>query len=288
MVSIGLSTYCLAEAIKSGDMTVLEVIQWIAENGGEHVEITPIGYSLEHNDALVDAIVQKANEVNLPIAGYAITANFIQESKDDYEAEIARVKHHVDIAHRLGVKLIRHDVASRALQECSIVQFEADMDIMVQACRVIADYAAQYSIITSVENHGFYIQASDRVQRIIHAVDRPNFQTTLDIGNFMCVDEDPVVAVKKNISYASTVHLKDFYVRPSYQHPGEGWFQSRGGNFLRGAIFGQGDIDVREIIRIIKRSGYSGYISIEFEGMEDCRKGSRIALDNVKRLWNEV
>lgn len=286
-MNIGLSTYCLAESIKSGEMSVLDVIQWIAENGGDSVEITPIGYSLEDNDDLIDAIIKKANEVDLPISGYAITANFIKDSKEEYEAEIERVKHNVDIAHRLGVKYMRHDVASRAIQECTIAQFEADLGIMVQACRVIADYAAQYSIITSVENHGFYIQASDRVQRIIHAVDRPNFRTTLDIGNFMCVDEDPVSAVKKNISYASVVHLKDFYVRPSYQNPGEGWFQTSGGNFLRGAIIGQGDIDIREVIKIIKQSGYSGYVSIEFEGMEECRKGSRIALENAKRLWSE-
>jgi inosose dehydratase len=57
---------------------------------------------------------------------------------------------------------------------------------------------------------------------------------------------------------------------------------------LRGAIVGQGDIDMPEVIRIIKNSGYDGYISVEFEGMEDCRIGSRIGIDNAKRLWAEA
>jgi sugar phosphate isomerase/epimerase len=104
----------------------------------------------------------------------------------------------------------------------------------------------------------------------------------------MCVDEDSVAAVKKNLPYASIVHLKDFYLRPAYKNPGEGWFQSLSGNYLRGAIVGQGDIDMPEVIRLVKASGYDGYISIEFEGMEDCRKGSRIGIENAKRLWAEA
>jgi inosose dehydratase len=162
------------------------------------------------------------------------------------------------------------------------------LEKLATACAAIADYAAHYGITTSVENHGFYIQNSDRVQRLIHAVNRPNFKTTLDVGNFLCVDEDPVAAVKRNLPYASIVHLKDFNTRPSYRNPGEGWMQTLSGNYIRGAIVGQGDIDMWEIIRFIKNSGYDGYISIEFEGMEDCKTGARIGMDNALRIWNEV
>ncbi|MNN92610.1 hypothetical protein D3C81_2109190 [compost metagenome] len=61
-----------------------------------------------------------------------------------------------------------------------------------------------------------------------------------------------------------------------------------GGNYLRGAIAGHGDLPLWDILRLIKNSGYDGYLSIEFEGMEDCRTGTRIALDNVRRIWNEA
>ncbi len=178
--------------------------------------------------------------------------------------------------------------ATMSRPETSIRQFEADLPRLVEACRRIADYAAQFDIVTSVENHGFYLQASDRVLRLVHEVDRANFKTTLDIGNFLCVDEDPVSAVSNNIPFASMVHLKDFYRRPSYRNPGEGWFKSTHGNFLRGAIVGQGDIDMPEVVRVLKASGYDGYLSVEFEGMEDPRTGSRIAMDNVRRLWQEA
>lgn len=126
------------------------------------------------------------------------------------------------------------------------------------------------------------------MQTLVQAVDRPNFRTTLDVGNFMCADEDPVAAVKNNIPYASMVHIKDFYLRPAALNPGDGWFRTASGNFLRGAIAGHGDINLRESIRIIKESGFDGYFSIEFEGMEDSCQGTKIGLENVKRFWNEV
>ena len=60
----------------------------------------------------------------------------------------------------------------------------------------------------------------------------------------VCVDEDPIRAVKNNISIASMVHVKDFYIRPADCNPGEGWFPSAAGRYLRGAIAGQGDLDI--------------------------------------------
>jgi len=77
-------------------------------------------------------------------------------------------------------------------------------------------------------------------------------------------------------------------VRPFYESPGEGeWFITVNDNFIRGAIVGHGDLNIRQIIKLIKESGYDGYATIEFEGMEDCRVGSKIGMDNVKRLWEE-
>ncbi|EKN65228.1 xylose isomerase [Neobacillus bataviensis LMG 21833] len=284
-MKLGISSYSLQGAINSKRMTILDVVQWVADQGGEHIEIVPIGFDLAGDTQLADAVRQKAEEAGIEISNYAIGANFLT---DDYENEIERVKKEVDIAHRLGVKLMRHDVAWKAPNEISIRDFEQDLPRMAEACRQIADYAAQFGIVTSVENHGYYVQASDRVQRLIHAVDKENFKTTLDTGNFLCVDEDPVAAVKKNISYASMVHVKDFYRRTSPLGLGEGWFPSSSGNYLRGAITGHGDINLPEVLKVVKQSGYDGYISIEFEGMEDCERAAKISLDNVRQIWEAL
>ncbi|MWC27903.1 sugar phosphate isomerase/epimerase family protein [Paenibacillus sp. MMS18-CY102] len=285
-MKLGISTYCFWQAMQRGEIDVLQAISHIAEMGGEHVEIVPLGFDLHGNPELVEAIKAHAAEVGLAISNYAISANFAGLDDQAFEQEIERVKQHVDIASALGVQFMRHDVANAS--DRSIGKFMKDLPKLADACRRIADYAAPLGITTSVENHGYYVQASDRVQLLVQEVDRANFRTTLDIGNFVCVDENPLLAVRNNLPYASVVHVKDFYIRPAENDPGEGWFRSSGGAYLRGAIVGHGDLDIRSALRSVHESGYDGYLAIEFEGMEPCVSATKLALNNTRRIWEQL
>ncbi|WP_130858712.1 sugar phosphate isomerase/epimerase family protein [Gracilibacillus phocaeensis] len=288
-MKLGMSSYSLAQAIHSGEMTILDVMEWTKELGGEHIEIVPIGYSLTENPQLIKAITAKAKELDLAISNYAIGADFLSGDETAFQQEIERVKKEVDIANQLGVKRMRHDVSFKPPQEGTIEQFDQDLPTIVKACQLIADYAKQYDIVTSIENHGFYLQASDRINLIIAKVNRPNFGHTLDTGNFVCVDEDPAVAVPKCLGNTTMLHAKDFYVRSATApNPGEGWFGSAGGNYLRGAITGHGDLPLAQILKQVKDHGYDGYISIEFEGMEECKQASAISFKNIKQLWDSI
>lgn len=290
-IKVGLSSYSLVTALKDGRITILEAIDWVAENGGTHMELVPYGYTVVDNDELAFQIKEKATAAGIELSAYCMPADFVQETEADFQAEVERIKQHIDVVAKMGIKLLRHDVTAFTLpkEDMSIHYFEKHFDQLVLGSQLIADYADQYGMTTTIENHGFNVQSSDRVQRVLHAVDRHNFKTTLDIGNFLCADEDPLVGIRKNLPYAATVHFKDFYVRPYYENPGEGhWFRTVNDNYLRGAIVGHGELPIREIIRLLKVSGYDGHIVVEFEGMEDCFVGSRIGMNNVKRLWDEV
>lgn len=96
---LGLSSYSMSRAITNGDKSIADVIHWIAAQGGEHVEIVPIGFDLMRTPELIPQIRTVAQEAGIAISNYAIGANFIQESEAQVEEEIAKVKEHVDIAH---------------------------------------------------------------------------------------------------------------------------------------------------------------------------------------------
>ncbi len=287
-MKLGISSYSLHQAVKSGELSFIDVIHWVKEAGAEHIEIVPLGFDLLGDEKLVDEIRSSAKSVGIELSNYAIGANFLKPDDSSMKEEIDRVKQHVDVAAALGVRLMRHDVASRPIGEATIEHFYHDLPALVDACREVSEYAAKFGIVTSVENHGFHLQASDRVKLLVSLVGRENFRTTLDVGNFLCVDEDPVSAVKNNIGIASMVHVKDFYLRPEHLDPGEGWFRTNSGQFLRGAIAGQGDMDLRQILKIIKQSGYDGFLSLEFEGLEECRFGTAAGFNQMKRLWEEA
>ncbi len=270
-------------------MNVLDVLQWVADNGGQHVELVPYEFTVVDNYELATQIKDKAAELGLELSAYSLPANFIQDTEEAFLEEVERLKKHVDVVHHMGIHIMRHDVTLFTLpkEQTSIHYYNEHFEEMVRGCQLIADYAKQFNITTTIENHGFNVQTSDRVQQLIHAVNRDNFKTTLDIGNFLCIDEEPLIGVMKNVPYAATVHFKDFYIRPYYENPGEGeWFRTVHNNYIRGAIVGHGDINIREIIKLVKGSGYDGYLTIEFEDGR-LQVGSKIGMDNVRRLWDE-
>ena len=140
---------------------------------------------------------------------------------------------------------------------------------------------------TMTENHGYFSQDCARVEKLINTVAHPNFGALVDVGNFMCADEDPVKSVGIMAPYAKHVHAKDFHWKSGMDvNPGEGWFRTRAMNYIRGAIIGQGEAKVYQSIQILKSKGYDGYVTVEFEGMEDNLKGIRIGRDNLARFIN--
>ena len=282
MIRIGFTSYSFAQALKNGEMDIVAVIRFAAELGAQHMEISP-GSMIEMNPENISKIVAAAKEVQIPLSSYTIGANFIQPDAAALAKEIERVKKEVEIAAALGVTRMRHDCGWRPQNECSYENFNRDMEIFADACGQIADKAKPYGIVTSVENHGFYVQGSERVQRVILAVGRDNFRTTLDVGNFLCVDEDPECAVLNNIGYASMIHFKDFHIRRSVTDPA-GFIKTLHGRYLRGAVTGDGDVDLPAICKIIKNSNYDGYLSIEYEGREECKFACTRSIKNVKEL----
>jgi sugar phosphate isomerase/epimerase len=86
-LKIGLSTYSLLSALKTGEMTVLDVIQWISDHGGEHMEIVPYGFTLIDQPELAAAVRTKAKEVGIELSNYSMPANFVQDTEEAFEAE---------------------------------------------------------------------------------------------------------------------------------------------------------------------------------------------------------
>lgn len=225
---------------------------------------------------------QYAESRGLEVAALCIGANFAGPNIED---EIKRIRKKVDIAAALGAKLMRHDVANDFVGGKFNISYRELVPTLSRACREVTKYAEQLGVQTMTENHGFFSADSDRIEMLVTAVKEKNFGALVDIGNFMCVDEDPTKAIGLLTPYTKHVHAKDFHLKPGTEiDPGDGWFRTRAGNYLRGAIIGHGDAKVYQSLSTLIRRGYDGYISIEFEGLEDNLRGIEIGFQNLKRF----
>ena len=283
----GVSSYSFSRLLNNGSMTEFDVIKKAAEMGFDVIEFS--GLRAPEGQCILDyakRIKEACALAGIEMGNYTIGADFLTGSDGNWNAEVERVKKEVDVAVALGSPGMRHDATGGFKQGyIGTSTFEAALPILIKACRFVTEYAEQLGIHTMVENHGFFCQDSDRIEKLISGVNHVNFGTLVDMGNFLCVDEDPAKAVGKLMSVAFHVHAKDFHVKSGTgPFPGNGWFKTRGGNYLRGAIIGHGDVPVHQIINIIKKGGYDGTVSIEFEGIEEPLLGISLGLENLKRF----
>ena len=282
------STYSFLPLREKG-MSLTQCAEKVKEMGFDAIEITtlPSQCDREYEARTMRDVCER---LNLPVANYTVSADFLNiKDGGSLSDEIERIKKEIDIAEILGAPGLRHDAATWGYRknQHGFRGFDNVLPILAEGCRAVTEYAAEKNIKTMVENHGYFAQDSDRVEKLVNTVARDNFGLLVDMGNFLCVDESPVEAVSRTAPYAFHVHAKDFHIKSgSGPSPGGGFFPSRGGNFLRGAIIGHGEVPVKQCLRILKAAGYDGYISIEFEGMEDTLAALSIGLDNLKRyIW---
>ncbi|MBQ2848016.1 MAG: sugar phosphate isomerase/epimerase [Clostridia bacterium] len=284
-MKIGVSSYSFQQLISSGKETQISIMKKAKEmgfDGIEFIDLSPADGVSETKYA--EMIREESEKLSLPVTAYTISANLLKDT--DLDAEVERIYRKVDVAEILGAKFMRHDAAWGMPDNLkSSASFEQILPSLVDGCKRVTEYAKEKDIVTSIENHGYFCQDSERVEKIITGVANPNFGVLLDIGNFCCVDENSAHATGRLAPYIKHIHAKDFHIKSGNGiNPGKGFFKSRGGNYLRGSIIGHGDIPVMQCLSIAKNAGYDGWVSIEFEGLENCLDGIEIGLENLKRM----
>lgn len=290
-MKIGVSSYSFNRLVKAGQMTLLEVIEKASEIGFDVIEFVPFTMPEgETAESFAPKVRDKCAEVGIEIGCYTVGADMLNGSNGNLDDEVERVKGEVRIAQALGCPTMRHD-ATRGFppEHVGPRSFDDALPRVIQGCRAVTEYAADLGIKTMVENHGMFCQDSVRVEKLICGVDHPNYGALIDMGNFMCVDEFPPAAVGRLIPYAFHCHAKDFHFKSGNEpSPGPNWIFTRGGNYLRGAIIGHGNVPVMQCLKIMKKAGFDGILSIEFEGLEEPLNGIQRGFDNLTRYVNEV
>jgi sugar phosphate isomerase/epimerase len=148
---------------------------------------------------------------------------------------------------------------------------------MVDGMGRLAEYAAAQDLNILIENHGLFSSDAGLITGIIREVGMPNLGTLPDFGNwclsakwgttqFEC-DEvyDRYRGVEEFLPYARGVSAKAYD------------FDERGEDRI---------IDYRRMLKLVKDSGYDGYIGIEYEGAEKPEhEGILLTRALIERVW---
>lgn len=286
-MKISISSYSFYQYIAKGKMTQSDCVSKAHEIGFEAIEFIDIdGENLDTQLKNAETIRKEAEKYNMTVNAYAIGASLYHDDADSRKKEIERIKGQLHVADELGAKVMRHDTCPTLGTSLTSKSFDRMLPYLAESSREITEYAQTLGIVTCTENHGLVAQDSDRVERLFNSVNHENFGLLVDIGNFLCVDENPIIAVSRVAPYAVHAHAKDMYVR---REPSEGIrLETRGCNYLGGAVIGEGDVPVKQCIKILKKAGYDGFLSIEYEANEDCITGITRGFKNLKKYISQV
>jgi inosose dehydratase len=135
--------------------------------------------------------------------------------------------------------------------------------------------AEDYGVAVAIEPHGDISLTPDGLQRILDLYDTPWLKVNYDTGNVCAAGYDPVDTLKRFLPDVVHVHVKDTIVR-----------EVNGRREVRNALaVGQGEIDFRGLLQVLKDVNFDGVISVETPfGLED----ARASYQELNELLNEM
>lgn len=183
---------------------------------------------------------------------------------DDREAAVQSLKRYADIAKILGSPYLHHTIALNFSDPEKITKnFDLYYSRGLDAVREVFDYAAGIGIRTIYEDQGFVFNGRKTFTRFLKDVDR-NVGVVADFGNIQFVDEQVEEFISAFADRIVHVHAKDYIVTPGTSRaiqPGE--YTSKGGNYLRGCLIGEGSVNTEAAFRALQAMNYCGCVALE-------------------------
>lgn len=270
-MELSVSAWCLQKKLYSKEMDILDFIEYCNENGVKNVELLDCFF----NDNIEKAITLLKNN-NMKVSSYSIGNDFVNIDAYKRESQLDSVISGINTAVMLNTKLMR--VFCGDVKEG--ITYKQGEKWILENLEKASKYAEKKGITLALENHGFFAGSSNGVKKILSKINSPYLRATTDVGNFMLVEENPLDAIINLKDYIGFVHFKDFKDVGDQ----ESVYTSINGKHFQGMVLGKGDVPLIDVVNYLYSIDYKGYLSIEYEGVEDPVWGTTESIKYAKSI----
>lgn len=261
---IGVSTYSFWQ-FRGERLGIEACIDRAAAMGFDGVEILHVQMR-DESSAAIARIKRRAHSLGLALMGFSTHQGFVSPDPDLRRTNVQKTLYQIELASRLGIPTMRINTGRWG----TIASFDAFMKKrgiepaleghtdeqafgwVIAALESLLPRAEECGVVLGLENHWGLGRTAAGVVRIVEAIKSPWLQITLDTGNFL----DDSYAQMEQLA-ASTVPIT--LVQAKTYFGGGRWYAL--------------DLDYARIATILRRKGYRGWISLEFEGNDDAETG---------------
>jgi L-ribulose-5-phosphate 3-epimerase len=274
---IAVSTYSFWRFKDNSKVPIETCIDEAANMGFDAVEILQMQLESEE-PAHLQRLKQRALINGVSLCGLSTHQGFLSPDPAIRQKNIDHTNRAIEIAYALGIPTMRVNtgrwgtskdfdalMANRGV-EPRLEGYSDDDGFkwVIDSFEKCVPTAEKCGVTLGLENHWGLGLTPEGVLRIIKAVDSPWLRCTLDTGNFL---EDP-------------------YDRLEMLAPETVFVQAK--TYFGGGVWYSLDLDYPRIAEMLRRHGYRGYVSLEFEGNEDWRSAIPQSLSLLRQAFGAL
>lgn len=169
------------------------------------------------------------------------------------EISVPYLQKAIRFAHAIGAPVVNTDEGIRP----PWVPLDEAFAVMKYTLSTVLRTAERYGVFIGIEPHQRISKTTEGLLRIATLVPSPFLRVNYDTGNAYLGGQDPYEGLKAVSSLLVHVHAKDISIRMSESDKGKVT------GTPVGCACGEGVIDWRRVICILRDAGYSGVLSVE-------------------------
>ena len=230
---------------------------------------------VSYDNAELQKIKRHAFLLGLDLMGYSTHQGFLSPDQAKRDAQIKHTIDCIEQAYAMGIPTMRVNsgtwgtskdfddlMAKRGIEQPLEGYTEEDAyGWVIESYKKILPVAEKCGVTLGLENHWGLGVTPEGVKRVIDTIASPWLKVTLDTGNFL---EDPYERLTKLAKDTVLLQTKTYF---------------------GGGVWYTLELDYPRIAKIMKDAGYTGYVSLEFEGKEDPLTAIPKSLDLLRKAF---
>lgn len=257
-IKLSCNLYSFNAPLRSGEMSLEQVIDFCAELGFDAVDPTGYyftGYPEPPADSYLYAVKKRAFLSGLDVSGTGVRNDFTQPDTAKREADVDHVGRWTEVAAKLGAPVLR---VFDGRAEAKGPSREQMTGWVVECFRVCAAHGERHGVMIAYQNHDELLKTADEVLALRGRVGSEWFGLNVDIGSLRT--GDPYEEIARLAPFACSWQIKERLYRKGQEEK----------------------TDVKRVFAILREAGYRGYAPIETLGEGDPREKVRRFLDEVR------
>jgi len=258
-IVVSCNMYSFNRALTAGALTLDQAIEYCAEIGFEAVDPTGYyftGYPAPPPDEEIYGVKHRAFRLGLAISGTGIRTDFAVPREEDRAADVALTERWVEVAAKLGAPMLR--VFAGHGTPRGQLRWSDARERVIAALDACVAAGARRGVAIVLQNHEDVLRTADEVLEVRRRIPSAWFGLNVDIGSLRT--GDPYEEIARLAPFAYTWQIKESVYRRGREEK----------------------TDARAIVRILRESGYRGYVPLETLGEGDPRLKIRHLLNEFR------